>query len=220
MIHLINITKSYHSSVGHRTILRPTTLSIPCNRNVALLGRNGAGKSTLIRLIGGVEEPDSGEIVRTARVSWPLGLRGAVHSSLTGRQNCSLVSRIHGRNFQEIFDYVADFSELGPYLDIEVSKYSSGMRARLAFGLSLAMDFDCYLIDESLGTGDRWFRRKSLLAFEARRQRSGMLFVSHKAEQVRQYCDLGMVLVNGWLVPFDSLEEAIDFYYYGIRKAG
>lgn len=218
-IHFVDVAKAYHTQIGRRVILHPTTLSVPTDRNVALLGRNGAGKSTMVRLIAGVEMPDQGHILRTSVVSWPLSFSGGLHPSLTGRQNCDFVARIHGQPPERIFESVAEFSELGPYMDLELRKYSSGMRARLAFGISLSLDFDCYLIDESLSTGDKWFRQKCLDAFDARRDRSGMLFVSHNPRQVRQYCDMALVLVNGWLVPFEDLDEAVDFYEYGLYNA-
>jgi capsular polysaccharide transport system ATP-binding protein len=215
VIHLVDVSKSYSTDVGKRIILYPTTLSIPTHRNVALLGANGSGKSTLMRLISGVEEPDSGYIVRSGKISWPIGFSGGLHGSLTGRQNCTFIAGIFGLPVAKIFEFVADFSELKEYLDMPVDTYSSGMRARLAFGLSLSVEFDCYLIDEALSVGDQWFRDKALAAFEQRRRRAGMLFVSHSPKSVQQYCDMGLVLVDGHLVPFESLSEAIDFYTYG-----
>jgi capsular polysaccharide transport system ATP-binding protein len=181
-----------------------------------LLGANGAGKSTLMRLIAGVEESDTGRIIRAASVSWPLGFSGGLHNSLTGIQNSEFIARIYGAPVDRVVDFVADFSELGPYLNMPVETYSSGMRARLAFGISLSIDFDCYLIDEGLSVGDQWFRDKAQAAFDERRRHSGMLFVSHNPGTVKSYCDVGMVLVEGRLIPFTSLAEAADFYNYGI----
>ena len=221
MIHLIGVTKAYPTSNGkEKIVLRPTTLSIPTHRNVALLGANGSGKSTLMRLIAGVEEADEGRIVRAASVSWPLGFSGGMHSALTGRQNAAFTARIYGASVDEVVQFVAEFSELGSYLDMPVETYSSGMRARLAFGISLSIDFDCYLIDEGLSVGDQWFRDKAEAAFTERRRQSGMLFVSHNAKTVESYCDMGIVLVDGRLVPFATLEEAADFYAYGIMRNG
>jgi capsular polysaccharide transport system ATP-binding protein len=218
MIHLINVAKAYAAGKSEKVILHPTTLSIPTHRNVALLGANGAGKSTLMRLIAGVEEADSGRIVRAASVSWPLGFSGGLHGSLTGLQNAQFIARIYGASVERVVDFVADFSELGSYLQMPVETYSSGMRSRLAFGISFSIDFDCYLIDEGLSVGDQWFRDKAFAAFEERRRHSGMLFVSHSPRAVEAYCDMGMVLVNGHLVPFSTLAEAEDFYAYGILR--
>jgi capsular polysaccharide transport system ATP-binding protein len=212
MIYLRDVEKSYPSASSRRVILKSTSMAIPTNRAVAILGRNGAGKSTLLRLLAGVEPPDRGEIIRDASISWPIGFGGAIHSALTGRQNAEFVANLHGADPDEVVAFVEDFSELGDYFDMEVSTYSSGMRARLNFALSFAIDFDCYLVDEATATGDKKFRQKSLEAFRARRQRSGVLFISHNPNVVRQYCEMGIVLRDGDLIPFEDLEDAIRFY--------
>lgn len=212
MIYLYDVGKSYRSPTGRRVILHPTTLAIPSHRAVAILGRNGAGKSTLLRLISGVEPPDQGRIVRTTSMSWPIGFGGGVHSTLTGRQNAQLVADLHGADVDKVMEFVVDFAELGDYIDMRVETYSSGMRSRLNFAISFAIDFDCYLIDEATATGDKRFREKSLAAFNDRRSRSGLLFISHSPNTVRQFCDMGIVLRRGRLVPFENLEEAIRYY--------
>jgi capsular polysaccharide transport system ATP-binding protein len=171
-----------------------------------------------MRLIAGVEEADSGRIIRAASVSWPLGFSGGLHGSLTGIQNSAFIARIYGASVDRVVEFVSDFSELGSYLHMPVETYSSGMRARLAFGISLSIDFDCYLIDEGLSVGDQWFRDKAQAMFDRRRRDSGMLFVSHNPKTVESYCDMGMVLVEGRLVPFTTLAEAADFYSYGILR--
>jgi capsular polysaccharide transport system ATP-binding protein len=216
MIHLIDIAKHYSTWAGDRIVLFPTTLSIPTDRGVAVLGRNGAGKSTLLRMIAGVELPDQGQIVRTVSVSWPLGYSGGISQDMTGRQNVRFIARLSATDEDEAVAFVEDFAELGPYLDEPVSSYSSGMRGRLSFGISLAIDFSCYLIDEGTSTGDMWFREKCAAAFAERRRRaSGLLIVSHNPNTVRQYCDIGMVLHRGYLVPFADLDKAIHFYTHG-----
>ena len=143
MIYLISVEKSYTAIGSRRTILHPTTLAIPTNRAVAILGQNGAGKSTLLRLLAGVERPDSGQIIRKANISWPIGFGGAVHAMMTGRQNASFVANLYGLDVAETNAFVQDFAELGDYYDMPVGTYSSGMRARLNFALSFAVDFDC-----------------------------------------------------------------------------
>ena len=218
MIHLENATKSYVTKGGERVVLRPTTMSVPSHEHIAILGRNGAGKSTLLRMIAGVEEPDQGTIERTSNLSWPIGFGGALHGSLTGRQNVEFTARINSVDPEEALEYVRKFSELGEYLDEPVKSYSSGMRARLAFGLSLSIDFDCYLIDEVISTGDQWFREKAASAFDERRKKSGILFVSHNPAVVKRFCDKGMVLAEGRLIPFSNIDDAIDFYTYGLLK--
>jgi len=216
MIHLKNVAKTYNTKSGERTVLLPTTLSIPSHEHIAILGRNGAGKSTLLRMISGVEKPDQGVIERKTRLSWPIGFGGALLNTLTGRQNVEFTARIHSVDPDKTFDFVQDFSELGAYLEEPVKSYSAGMKAKLAFGLSLSIDFDCYLIDEAISTGDRWFREKAANAFDERRQQSGVLFVSHNPALVKRFCDKALVLADGHLVPFSDIDEAIDFYTYGL----
>lgn len=212
MIFMLDVEKTYATIGGPRVVLNPTTLAIPTHRSVALIGKNGAGKSTLLRLLAGVEFPDRGTIIRKARISWPIGYGGAVHNTMTGRQNVAFVANLYGLPAAETIEFVEEFSELGDYFDMPAGTYSSGMRARLNFGLSFAVDFDCYLVDEALSTGDKRFRQKSFDAFQKRRERSGLLFISHNPKTVRQYCDMGIVLHNGNLVPFENLQDAIHFY--------
>lgn len=216
MIHLIDVAKRYATRAGDRVILFPTSLTIPTDRGVAVLGRNGSGKSTLLRMIAGVEMPDHGRIVRTVSLSWPLGFSGGVSPTMTGRQNVRFIARINQIDEDEVVAFVEEFAELGPYLDEPVGTYSSGMRGRLSFGISLAIDFDCYLIDEATSAGDQWFRDKCAQAFAERRRRSsGLLMVSHNPNSIKQYCDIGMVLYRGYLVPFADLDEAVHFYTHG-----
>lgn len=212
MIYMLDVEKSYPAVNGPRVVLHPTTLAIPTNRAVALLGQNGAGKSTLLRMLAGVELPDRGDIIRDARISWPIGFSGAVHGTMTGRQNAAFLANLYGLDTTETIEFVYEFSELGEYYDMPVRTYSSGMRARLNFGLSFAVDFDCYLVDEALATGDKRFRQKSLEAFRARQSRSGLLFISHNPKTVREFCEMGIVLHRGNLVPFENLNDAIQFY--------
>ena len=216
MIHLIDVSKQYSTWAGDRIVLFPTTLTIPTDRGVAILGRNGAGKSTLLRMIAGVETPDHGRIVRTVSVSWPIGHGGGINSEMTGRQNARFIARINGADEDEVVRFVEDFAELGPYMDEPVGTYSSGMGGRLNVGLSLAIDFDVYLIDEGMSAGDQWFRDKCAAAFaERRRKASGLLMVSHNPGTIASYCDIGMVLYRGQLVPFANLDDAVHFYCHG-----
>jgi capsular polysaccharide transport system ATP-binding protein len=218
MIHLIETAKAYRAGTGYRVILYPTSVSIPTDRGVAVLGRNGAGKSTLLKMVAGVESPNEGRIIRTRSVSWPLGYSGGANPMMTGRQNARFVANLSGSDEDQVEDFVERFAELGPYFDETVMTYSSGMRARLNFGISFAIDFDCYLIDEATSAGDQWFRDKCLEVFRERRARSGLLMVSHNPQTIRQYCDIGMVLYDGHLVPFSDLDEAIHFYCHGYSK--
>lgn len=212
MIHLIDISKHFNTDIGRKQVLRQTRLTIPTDRRVGVLGRNGAGKSTLLNMIAGVDRPSTGMIVRQAKLSWPLGYAGGFHGDLTARENIAFVARLYGVDYEEIFEKAEAFAEIGDYVDMPVRTYSSGMKSRLAFGLSLAIDFECYLIDESIGAGDRFFRQKSRKVFLEQSKGAGMLLVSHNESTVREYCEIGMVLYEGALVPFGDIDEAIDFY--------
>jgi capsular polysaccharide transport system ATP-binding protein len=164
VIGLDRVTKSYMTLVGRKVVFRDLSFEIPSGMNVGLIGRNGAGKSTLMRLLGGADLPDSGKILTEGRVSWPVGLRGGLQTNLTGRENVKFVCRIQGirrKGMQEKIRYVEEFAEIGAHFDLPVSTYSSGMRARLGFGMSMAFDFDYYLIDEVMAVGDASFKRKS-----------------------------------------------------------
>jgi capsular polysaccharide transport system ATP-binding protein len=209
---LHRVSKGYRTVSGRRVILENQSIALPAWRHIGVLGRNGAGKSTLLRLIGGVERPDSGRIVRGVRVSWPLGFSGGFHPEMTAVENLRFICRVYGVDHRWVFEYVSDFSELGEYLHMPVKTYSSGMRAKLAFGLSLAINFDCFLIDEITAVGDAWFRKKAEAAFAERRKTSGLIMVSHSPNTIRKFCDMGLVLRGGRLELYDDLSEAVKRY--------
>lgn len=212
MIHLIGIEKFFRSDVGIRRILRETNISIPSNKRVGVLGRNGAGKTTLLNLIAGVDRPNRGVIVRNCNLSWPLGFAGGFHPDLTGRENISFVARLYKADYREVLAYAEDFAEIGAYIDVPLRHYSQGMKARLAFGVSLAISFECYLIDEIVGVGDHFFRKKAKTVFVEQSKGAGMLLVTHSEQRVREYCQHALVLHEGLLLPFDDVNEGIDFY--------
>ncbi|WP_333834453.1 ABC transporter ATP-binding protein [Rubrimonas sp.] len=213
MIALRNVSKSYRAGSETRVLMRDVSLTLPRGRSVGLLGRNGAGKSTLLRMIGGSIMPDRGEIVRTVRVSWPLGFGGGFHGLLTGAQNARFVARIYGVDTDAMIESVADFAELGPFLHMPVSTYSSGMRARLAFGVSMAIDFDVYLVDEITAVGDEAFRRKCRAAFRAKSATADIVMVSHAPATIREYCDCGVVMEEGRLLYFEDVGEALALHH-------
>jgi capsular polysaccharide transport system ATP-binding protein len=212
MIHLVNVSKEYKGESGTKTVLRHTNLSIPVRRRIGILGVNGAGKTTLLKMIAGSELPSTGRILRESSVSWPLGFGGGIHGELTGAENVAFVAKIYGANVDDATEFVKDFSELRSDFYGKVKTYSQGMRARLNFGLSMAIEFDCYLIDEIVGVGDAPFQKKCRKAFLERAEKSGLLFVSHSDRAVRTYCDAAIVLFNRTLVPFETLDEAVFFY--------
>jgi capsular polysaccharide transport system ATP-binding protein len=223
MIRIQNLYKRYHNHHGSDWVLRDINLEIPTNVSVGLVGRNGAGKSTLLRLIAGMDSPDRGEIHRGCRVSWPIGLSGGFQGSMTGRQNCKFVARIHGgdRNIDQIIKRVEDFAEIGQSFDEPVKTYSSGMKSRLAFGLSLAFDFDVYLSDEATAVGDRAFKQKASKAFRDRVGQASLIMVSHGEGILRELCQAGIWLHEGRAVWYDDIKEAISAYHEstGIKNA-
>ena len=185
------------------------TVTFPSRTSIALLGRNGAGKSTLLRIIAGTVEPTSGQVLARGTISYPVGFSGSFHRDLTGAQNAKFVARIYGVDTDALLDYVADFAELGAHFHQPIHTYSSGMRSRLAFGISMGIPFDTYLVDEVTSVGDASFRNKSQQVFAERMQKSGMLFVSHSLPQVKEICQAGVVLEKGKLTYYDNVEEAI-----------
>lgn len=212
MIEFRNVSKHFLTVHGRKVILDHLTLSLPSGAKVGVLGRNGAGKSTLLGMIAGTSRPDSGEIRRHASISWPLGFAGSFHPELTGAQNVRFVARIYGIDTDALVAYVEDFAELGDFLDMPVRSYSSGMRARLAFGMSMGIAFDWYLVDEITAVGDSRFRRKSLSVFKHRLRNAGLLMASHSADTLRSYCTSGLVLERGRARYFDNVEDAIDVH--------
>lgn len=212
MIVVERVSKEYPVRGGHHRVLKSVSLVLERGRNVGILGRNGAGKSTLIRLLAGAEQPTSGRIHRGMSVSWPLAFGGAFQTHLTGLDNLKFVCRLYGVNWSEKLPFVEDFTELGRFLREPVLHYSHGMLTRLAFGLSMAVEFDCFLIDEAMIVGDaRFHQRCHEELFHKRRDRAFIL-VSHDANVIRDYCERGSVLHDGHLTAFDSVAEAYDFY--------
>jgi capsular polysaccharide transport system ATP-binding protein len=212
MISCERVTKSYPMGAGRKQVLKGIDLRVQPGDHFGFLGRNGAGKTTLIKLIAGVEMPTSGKIQRERSISWPLGFGGGFQGSLTGYDNARFISRIYGRAYTDIRDFVEDFSELGGQLKMPVKTYSSGMRARLAFALSLAIEFECYLIDEVIMVGDQNFLKKCHYElFEKRRDRA-LIFASHSAELVREFCDRALVLDHGRGTIYPDVNEALEVY--------
>lgn len=212
MISFESVTKRYRTHGGVRTILEEASFTFDIGHNYGILGSNGAGKSTLLRMIAGSEFPTSGTVRRHVRVSFPLGFTGTFHTHLSGRQNASFLARVYGARERSVDEFVAEFSELGAYYEMPLHTYSSGMMAKLAFGISLAIEFDVYLVDEVTEVGDARFRNKCALAFRERMARSDIIMVSHNSHTIRAYCDRGAVIVNGQVQFFDSIEAAIQMH--------
>lgn len=214
MIELKNINKSYRTiNGGVKKVLVDTSLVISPSTNIGILGRNGAGKSTVLKLICGLELPDSGEIITNkSRISWPLGSSAGVHGSLTGKENIKFVSLVFNRDFDEMFDFVSSFADLGEYIDMPVKTYSSGMKGRLAFGISMAVEFDTYLIDEGFSAGDARFREKTMMLFEERKEKANIIMVSHNPSTVARLCNQVAILNSGQITVYSDINEGINIY--------
>lgn len=209
MIALQSLTKTFHLHGVAKTVLKDVSTVFPSGRSVALLGRNGAGKSTLLRLIAGTLDPTSGHVSLAGTVSWPVGFAGSFHADLTGAQNTRFIARIYGVDGDELIDFAASFADLGAHFHLPFRSYSSGMKARLAFGVSMGIAFDTYLVDEVTAVGDAAFRSKSHDVFQARMKNAGAVVVSHSMGLVRDLCDAAVVLDAGRLTFFDNVNDAV-----------
>jgi capsular polysaccharide transport system ATP-binding protein len=208
----VNVTKEFHTEAGSHCVLNQVNFSAQPGDKLAILGRNGAGKSTLIRIIGGIIQPSSGEIIRTMSMSWPLALGGQFEGNLTGYDNIRFIAKLYNAQIDYVFDFVEDFTELGSHLNVQTRYYSDGMRMRLAFGLSLAIDFDCILIDEVLFVGDTRFQKKCQVELFEKRGNKTMIMAIHSAEFVNLFCNKALVLKNGVGRTFDDVHLATRIY--------
>jgi capsular polysaccharide transport system ATP-binding protein len=212
MIHIENVSKRYGTRHGDVTVLDDVNMTIKPGEKVGILGRNGAGKSTIIRLISGAERPSAGQIRRSMSVSWPLAFGGAFQGTLTGLDNLRFICRVYGTSADDKVEFVQEFSELGRYLREPVKTYSAGMRARLAFAISMVVEFDCFLIDEIVAVGDSRFHEKCRMELFEKRKDRAMIIVSHDPGYIRMHCQHAAVLTKGKLVAFDEVDEAFAFY--------
>ncbi len=214
MIRLENVSKGFMTlRHGWKQVLRDISIELPENKNLGILGHNGAGKSTLMRILSGLDMPDKGNIdTGGRRLSWPLGTPAGVHGSLTGRENIKFICRIYKKDIEQITAFVEDFAELGDYLTMPVNTYSSGMKSRLGFGISMAIDFDTYLIDEGFSTGDARFQKKTEAIFAEKKGRANMIVVSHSAGTIQRFCNAAAILKDGKLEMFDDMNLALKTY--------
>jgi capsular polysaccharide transport system ATP-binding protein len=212
MIEMIDVNKYYSMRAGKRLVLDNVCLNVEKGERVGILGKNGSGKSTLIRLLGGSEFPSSGVIKRNMSISWPLAFNGGFQGSLTGIDNLKFVCRVYQKNFNDLLPFVQDFSELGAYLNEPIKSYSSGMRARLSFAMSMAVEFDCFLIDEITAVGDARFHEKCHYELFEKRADRAIILVAHDPHVIRAHCSRACVINNGALTEFPDVEEAYAFY--------
>jgi capsular polysaccharide transport system ATP-binding protein len=215
MIELRALSKSYPTRNGRRYVFRDLNFRFPPGANIGLIGRNGAGKSTLLRLLGGIDQPDTGAVVTDARISWPVGLSGGFNVNLSARDNVQFVCRVHGAwgaELREKVRFVQGFAEIGDYFDLPMRSFSSGMRSRVAFGLSMAFDFDYYLIDEVLAVGDAQFKAKSKQVLKERLKKSNVIMTTHSMSDVRTYCNVVVHVDAGQVTVYEDVEQGIAAY--------
>jgi capsular polysaccharide transport system ATP-binding protein len=215
MLQLRNVTKWYPTPKGRHYVFRDLNFTFPSGASVGLIGRNGAGKSTLMRLLGGTDSPNIGSIVTDARISWPVGLTGGFQGNLTARENIQFVCRVHGATgvaMRKVIDFVEEFAEIGEHFNLPVRTYSSGMRSRVAFGLSMAFDFDYYLIDEVMAVGDPQFKARSQTVMADRLKRSEVIMVSHSMSLIKKYCDVVVLVNKGDTVLYEDVAAGIAAY--------
>jgi capsular polysaccharide transport system ATP-binding protein len=216
MIEIKNLYKRYHNHHGSDWVLKDINLTIPDGISVGLIGANGAGKSTLLRLIAGMDSPERGEVIRTSRVSWPVGVTGGMQNNMTGRQNAKFVARVQGykpKDVEQVIKFVEEFAEIGEAFDEPVRTYSSGMRSRVAFGLSLAFDFDVYISDEATAVGDRAFKEKAKALFRSKVGQSSLIMVSHSEGIIKDLCQAGVYIKEGEAFWYDDVNAAIKTYH-------
>jgi capsular polysaccharide transport system ATP-binding protein len=211
-VRMNNVVKEYHTAIGVRRVLDGISFEVGAGEKIAVLGKNGAGKSTLVKLIGGVEPPTSGEIKRELFLSWPIAFAGGFDVGMSGIDNIRFIARVYDVPIEDAVAFVDDFAELGRQLYLPVKTYSSGMRARLAFGLTLAIDFECFLIDEVIAVGDARFHQKCYEELFVRRRHCAMILVSHDQNIIRQYCSSALVLKSGRGRVFEDVELALEIY--------
>jgi capsular polysaccharide transport system ATP-binding protein len=212
MIEFKEVSKAYRLGSGKNILLNKVSFCFEQGTNIGILGVNGAGKSTLLRLIAGSEAADKGRIIRNGKFSWPLGFAAGFQGSLSGEENLRFICRIYAVNITRVIHFVSDFSELGLALYEPVSTYSTGMRARLAFSLSMAIEFDVYLVDEIMGVGDRIFQEKCRNAFIEKSKQASIIMVSHSMPTIREYSDVVLLLSDGQVHIYDDIEKAITLY--------
>jgi capsular polysaccharide transport system ATP-binding protein len=215
MIRVEKVTKYYPTTSGLHYVLRNASVEIPARAQIGVLGRNGSGKSTLMRMLSGVDVPNQGRIVKWGSVSWPLGIASGVQSSMTGRENTRFACRIQGMQFDEmepIIDFVQSFADIGHYFDMPARSYSSGMKARLGFGITMAFDFDFYIIDELSAVGDSIFKTKAMEVFKQKRLKAGFVRASHNIRELREECSSGIIINKAKLEYWPSIEDAIERY--------
>lgn len=220
MIRLENLSMGFGTRHGYKHLFRNVNATFPTGSSVGLLGRNGAGKSTLLQIIAGTVDPTGGRVVTDGTISWPVGFGGSFNKHMTGAQNTRFIARVYGVDTDALKRFVEDFADLGPHFHMPVRSYSSGMKSRLTFGVSMGIKFDTYLVDEVTAVGDAQFKKRSAEIFQDRMADSSAIVVSHSMGQLRQLCTAGVVLERGELTYYEDIDEAIDQHEANLEAFG
>ncbi|MBX9730890.1 MAG: ABC transporter ATP-binding protein [Sphingomonas sp.] len=213
MITFTDVSKTYRTLGLVNRVFDRLNFAIKPRDSLGICGANGAGKSTLLRLIAGIEHPTAGTVTRNMRTSWPIGLANCFQTLTSGADNVRFIARIYGKDEKDVLAYVEDFAQLGVFMDQPVVNYSSGMISRLAFGVSLAIEFDCYIVDEVTSVGDARFRRRCEEELLSRRDRAALIMTSHDPGTLERYCTRGAVLYGGALTMYDTATEANEVHH-------
>lgn len=215
MLKVVNLTKSYPTPKGRHYVFRDLNFTFPEGKSIGLMGRNGAGKSTLMQILGGIDAPDQGQVVTDKTISWPVGLASGFQGSLTARDNIRFICRVYGCDpevTRQKVQFVQDFAEIGKFFDMPMKTYSSGMRGRVGFGMSMAFDFDYYLIDEAMATGDPIFRKKAAAVFSDTVRKANVILVSHNTKDIEMLCHMAVVLDGGQATLYENVKEGVAVY--------
>lgn len=195
--------------------LKDLTFDVKQGDTLAIIGKNGAGKSTLLKIFSRITPPTKGQVRISGRVASLLEVGTGFHPELTGRENIYLNGALLGMSKREIkknFDEIVDFSEIETFLDTPVKRYSSGMFVRLGFAVAAHLDPDILIIDEALAVGDAAYKKKCLAKMEEiGREGRTVIFVTHDMWALK-FCNKGILLDEGRIIPTDSLEHCISLY--------
>ena len=223
MIELRKVSKSHVTPEGRRTVFRDLSFAFPEEKNIAILSHDRTERSILIKLLSGIEVPERGAVLTYGRrVSWPVNFSAAIQASLTATDMFKFLCRLHGvgrKDARERLSFVMDLAELGSYVDRPIKDYPKGMKPRLVFGLTMALDFDYYVIDEVLAAGDSVFREKCNQVLAEKLRSARVIVASRNLGLVRKLADCAVVLRDGLLFGFDDLEDGIRSWQAAAKES-
>lgn len=210
MIHLLSVTKSFAVKGRVPTVLfRPTSLTLPTDRRVAILAARREGKTTLLQILAGAELPGQGEVIVPLRLSPVINSRGLFHPQLTVLDNIRFLARVFGVNADRLAAAVDALAGIGAEMFRPVKIQDANRRKVLEAAVTISLPFDCYLIDSASWMGPEML---ALPIEAARRRGAGVIFATSHSRVARQFADFAVVICDQTLRPFGEVEEAIRFY--------